>query len=164
VQLHLTLLAFFAFSVPGHPNCHNATQPVNNLQQMRELVNDLRNYNKTTLSYHWYDFEHQNQIVLDMLRDAASAGLLNYTVLPAYEINLLRPDLHRTNQNDCLHNCYPGIMDVYSQMLYHFLKRERPLNVVNDYTRRYKQAYVRYRQKLMAARLKKQSINVTVVE
>ena len=56
--------------------------------------------------------KHQNQLMLD----AFSKSGLTYQVIDAYDINILRPDQH----TDCLHSCYPGKMDVYSQLLLHF--------------------------------------------
>ncbi|GKY92935.1 hypothetical protein MPSEU_000262500 [Mayamaea pseudoterrestris] len=164
MRMNVTCHFFWRTSVPGHPNCLEATEPVNNLQQMRDIVNDLRNYDRTTLSYHWQDFERQNNLVLKMLSEAASnsTSVFNYTILPAFEVNMLRPDLHRTRDEDCLHNCYPGKMDVYTQMLFHFLKRERPPAVLSEYARRYRQAYKKYQQKLNAMRATEQ-LNESVV-
>ena len=133
-------------SVPGHPNCLHATEPVNNLPLMRALVNDLQQYNSTTLPFHWYDFEHQNNLVVQLFRQSQ----LNVTVLPAYHVNLLRPDLHRINSQDCLHNCYPGKMDVYSQMLLHFLTKERPPAVQAAHEAKYQLAMEQYQKKKMA--------------
>jgi hypothetical protein len=115
---------------------------------MEHIVEDLQNYNETTLAYHWYDFEHQNQIILRMLQEATSSNNgLNYSVIPAYHMNMRRPDLHRTHQQDCLHNCYPGKMDVYSQMLLHLMHRERTPDIVAEHEHKYREAYVRYREK-----------------
>jgi hypothetical protein len=50
---------------------------------------------------------------------------LSVTIIDAYELNMLRPDEHRAHQADCLHNCYPGKMDVYNQLLLHHLTMQR---------------------------------------
>ena len=126
---------FWRTSVPGHPNCtttsdDNSTQPrftepVNDFAQMDTYVNSPSSYNNKTLSYHWHDFQRQNQLALQELEDYAGRHRLRYEVLDAYHINVLRPDGHRWHQDDCLHNCYPGKIDVYSQLLLHFLQMQR---------------------------------------
>ena len=140
-------------SVPGHLNCQTATQPTQDLQEMEAWINNPNNYDNITINYHWYDFAHQNKLILQLLSDAQ----LSLTVLPAYHINSLRPDLHRSHQNDCLHNCYPGVMDVYSQLLGHFLKRERTLQKQQDYLLIYQQAFLNYQQ-----RIKDQNVTTTM--
>lgn len=112
---------FWRTTVPGHPGCSGFSGPQNNISQMESLIENLNNYNSTTKKYRWYEFRAQNNAVLDML---SSLGMA-YEIIDAYDINILRPDLHRKHQGDCLHNCYPGKMDVYSQLLLHYLKRDR---------------------------------------
>ena len=115
---------FWRTTVPGHPQCDPALElaPVNDLHAMEARVQNLSLYNTNDarLSFHWYDFQRQNQLVLRLLEESG----LRYTALDAYHINTLRPDGHRSRQ-DCLHNCYPGKMDVLNQLLLHFLRRER---------------------------------------
>jgi hypothetical protein len=85
---------------------------------MEALVANLSNYaSGKAQNFHWWDMKHQNNLMLD----AFSKSGLAYEVIDAYGINILRPDLHRPG--DCLHSCYPGKMDVYNQLLLHFLKR-----------------------------------------
>ena len=61
-----------------------------------------------------------------MQRNSSSSfGSLTYRVIDTYHLNMLRPDEHRAHTNDCLHNCYPGKMDVQNQLLLHFLKMDR---------------------------------------
>ena len=45
--------------------------------------------------------------------------------MDAYYLNVLRPDEHRAHQKDCLHNCYPGKMDVYNRLLLHYVRMRR---------------------------------------
>ena len=88
---------------------------------MEATVNDLKNYDNVTIHYHWYDFQHQNLLMVDHLKRAG----LDFEVIDAYYINILRPDEHRVQSGDCLHNCYPGKMDVYNQLLLHYLRQQR---------------------------------------
>ena len=112
---------FWRTSTPGHPGCDNAsdTQPVNDLTAMEARIADQSLYTERQLRYHWDDFQRQNLLILNELE----ASGLDFTVLDAYSLNVLRPDEHRAHQSDCLHNCYPGKMDVYSQLLLHYLRQ-----------------------------------------
>jgi hypothetical protein len=144
IRCHL----FWRTSVPGHPGCSvsNYTEPVNDITVMEQLIANMSMYDNRTKGYHWYDYQHQNRMVVDLLQkklknlDTASSegssvdrrgdGYGSYLgntfdIIDAYDINVLRPDEHRAHQGDCLHNCYPGKMDVYSQLLLHFLKMRR---------------------------------------
>jgi hypothetical protein len=123
MQCHL----FWRTSVPGHPHCQQFTHPVNNRTAMETWVGNLSNYNDRTIKYHWYDYQRQNLLVERLWRDKANIPV---TILDAYDINILRPDEHRSHQDDCLHNCYPGKMDVYSQLMLHYLRMDRTLQGV----------------------------------
>lgn len=112
---------FWRTSVPGHPGCENFTEPVNNIESMESRVANLKLYNNQSINYHWYDYHHQNKLVLNLLKESG----LEFQVIDAYELNMRRPDEHRAHQGDCLHNCYPGKMDVYNQLLLHYLKMQR---------------------------------------
>lgn len=112
---------FWRTSVPGHPECGNFTAPVNNIDVMETRVRDLSFYNERSINYHWYDYQHQNELVLSELQ----ASGIEYRVIDAYHLNMRRPDEHRAHQGDCLHNCYPGKMDVYNQLLLHYLLMDR---------------------------------------
>jgi len=90
---------------------------------MEDRVKNMSNYeNQTWLGskknkwkeMHWWDFKHQNKLVLEAFKKSS----LRYDIIDAYEINILRPDLHR----DGLHSCFPGKMDIYNQLLLHFLR------------------------------------------
>jgi hypothetical protein len=117
---------FWRTTVPGHPNCMEYTSPVNNISLMESLVESRSSYTDETMwDYHWQDFKHQNNLILDLLQQYSASTGLQYEVIDAYEINILRPDRHRWHQNDCLHSCYPGKMDVYNQLLLHYLLASR---------------------------------------
>jgi GDSL/SGNH-like Acyl-Esterase family found in Pmr5 and Cas1p len=117
---------FWRTTVPGHPMCEDYSAPVNNITIMESLVESRLSYtNETIWNYHWQDFKHQNKLVLDTFQAYSAITGLQYDVIDAYEINILRPDRHRWHQNDCLHSCYPGKMDVYNQLLLHFLSMSR---------------------------------------
>ena len=128
IKCHL----FWRTSVPGHPNCqtNNFTKPLNDINAMEALINDLSNYNNRTIKYKWFEYKNQNEMVVDFLTkhpyfsQEASTNFF-FEIMDAYDLNVLRPDEHRAHQGDCLHNCYPGKMDVYSQLLIHFLKQQR---------------------------------------
>mmetsp|Transcript_20961 Transcript_20961/g.44237 ORF Transcript_20961/g.44237 Transcript_20961/m.44237 type:complete len:415 (+) Transcript_20961:54-1298(+) len=129
---NITCHLLWRTSVPGHPNCekNHFHHPVNDIHAMEALVNDRSNYNNRTIQYHWFDYQHQNELVVDMLtkqeilqQEMSTPFFLE--IIDAYYLNMLRPDEHRAHQGDCLHSCYPGKMDVYSQLLLHFLKIQR---------------------------------------
>lgn len=135
---------FWRSTVPGHPNCANFTEPVNDFQRMEAFVASPNSYDNETWKYKWkwYDFQRQNQLVQNELDDFSKSNGLPYQVLDAYDINLLRPDGHRWHQNDCLHNCYPGKVDVYSRLLFHFLLMERTIQDAEALVER----FLRYRE------------------
>ena len=129
IRCHL----FWRTSVPGHPKCAEFDQPVNDLATMETWIANLSNYayNPRAINYHWYDYQAQNKLLLLELEKqfgppvtsmSSTRSSLSYGVLDAYYLNVLRPDEHRSHQGDCLHNCYPGKMDVMSQLLLHFLR------------------------------------------
>ena len=114
---------FWRTSVPGHPGCGNFSEPVNDIAWMESRVANFSLYwSNRSINYHWYDYHHQNKLVLQELEQS---GLEEYQVIDAYELNMRRPDEHRAHEGDCLHNCYPGKMDSYNRLLLHFLKRDR---------------------------------------
>ena len=119
----LTCHLFWRTSVPGHPHCGNFTQPVNDLVQIQRWIENPQNYDNKTMQYHWQDYQHQNELVLHELEQSG----LPFRILDAYYLNVRRPDEHRAHQGDCLHNCYPGKMDVFSQLLLHSLRQDRSL-------------------------------------
>jgi hypothetical protein len=118
---------FWRTTVPGHPDCSNFSAPLTDKAIAEALIETTR-HDETSVSYHWYDFQHQNELVLKRLQErfAYNPPIL----IDAYHLNVLRPDAHLTNQNDCLHNCYPGKMDVYSLLMLHYLIKDRSLEDV----------------------------------
>lgn len=99
---------------------------------MEDFIADRSNYNNRTIKYHWYEYQQQNKIVVDMLtrnqilfNENKKIPSFFLEIIDAYHLNVLRPDEHRAHQGDCLHNCYPGKQDVYNQILLHFLKQQR---------------------------------------
>jgi hypothetical protein len=113
---------FWRTTVPGHPGCAPSWASVSN--QTRERIDWSRpatvrsfietwiatqsNYNETTWNYHWYDFQRQNKLILNEFQLYSQTQGLEYEVLDAYDLNVLRLESHRWHQGDCLHNCYPG--------------------------------------------------------
>lgn len=125
LQCHL----FWRTTVPGHPHCAQFSQPVNNRTAMEEWIANRSNYDDHTLQYHWYDYQRQNVMVEKFLLSKANFPV---TILDAYDINILRPDEHRAHQGDCLHNCYPGKMDVYNQLMLHYVRKDRTMEAVQN--------------------------------
>jgi hypothetical protein len=95
------------------------TEPVNNLT----LIETYINYTYTSLNinrgWKWDHFQHQNQLVLDIL---LQSNLSSLDILDAYYLNVRRPDLH-ASPDDCLHNCLPGKVVVFNQLLLHYLQQ-----------------------------------------
>jgi hypothetical protein len=127
---------------------HSFSEPVNDFALMEaRLYNQSLYSEKQWLKFHWQDVPRQNQLVLEELSalstslsspslssktttadtnaTAASPQPISVTIIDAYKLNMLRPDDHRAVTGDCLHNCYPGKMDVYNQLLLHHLSMQR---------------------------------------
>jgi hypothetical protein len=103
------------------------TRPNNNRTEVEALVTNLSQYDEHTLMYHWYDYQRQNILALQELESWATGAPVpfQYRIIDAYHVNILRLDDHRAHDGDCLHNCYPGKMDVYNQLLLHYLRMDR---------------------------------------
>lgn len=113
---------FIRTTVPGHPQCWNFTKPAKTVREMEDYIAEAsKYYNQPNHFPEWAQFKRQNELSL-LVYERAN---LTYDVLDAYHINLLRPDEHLSRRNDCLHSCIPGKMDVYNQLLLHFLQRRR---------------------------------------
>lgn len=142
---------FWRTSVPGHPQCNHTEHstlfsgPVNDLATIEAFIADRSHYNNRTIDYHWFHYQHQNILVEDLLKrellgkedDPDGSIVLTSSkhaleILDAYYLNVLRPDEHRAHQGDCLHNCYPGKIDVVSQLLWHYLQQQRTLDHVDE--------------------------------
>lgn len=109
IKCHL----FWRTSVPGHPGCSIEsgnkqrrsvfTQPNNDLQAMESLIGNLSMYDNHSMAYHWYDYQHQNELVLSELQTAFSdlartSPYFHFEIIDAYYINVRRPDEHRAHQ------------------------------------------------------------------
>lgn len=118
-------------TVPGHPGCMHFTKPATSVAAMEAHIANLSLYSKFGQGkFHWWDFAHQNSLAVERLREKLSvdnSSSAELDVMPAYEINILRPDLHtlsnRTDETDCLHNCaLAGKTTVYNQLLLHLMR------------------------------------------
>ena len=90
-------LIIYRTTVPGHPNCVNATGPFSEYPaQLRLSLAGSIGY-----PYNWGTFPRQNARIRQML-DEYYPGVLYLDVEPATS---LRPDMHAT-ANDCLHYNY----------------------------------------------------------
>lgn len=96
---NITCYLFYRTTVPGHVNCSNFTNPYNNYNDIKDYTENIQNYNVNTTEYHWYDFHSQNEIVIDLF----SKSTINYYILDAYDIAILRPDKHRYYQGKHIH-------------------------------------------------------------
>jgi hypothetical protein len=94
---------FFRTTTPGHRNCSQFKEPVNDAVYMKEHVTAHPDI------YNWYKFQHQNELMLSWFDEAG----LDYQVIDAYDLMLLRPDNHLNPDRDCLHSCMPGKPDIY---------------------------------------------------
>lgn len=117
IQYKLKCHLFWRTSVPGHPGCSiekstnsnskvqlmNAyTEPVNDIQQMEDIISNLSNYNNKTINYHWYDYQHQNQLIIKELMNAfgnlSTNTNIHFEIIDGYYLNVRRPDEHRAHQ------------------------------------------------------------------
>ncbi|GKY92926.1 hypothetical protein MPSEU_000261600 [Mayamaea pseudoterrestris] len=116
-QRNQQCLLVWRTSVPGHPNCASFHAPSTNRTLMEHLIQTSRQAKK----YHWNDFDRQNQLIEAILQQSN----VEYEMLDAYDVNILRPDNHRASLKDCLHSCMGSKLDVYAQLLLHILQRKR---------------------------------------
>jgi hypothetical protein len=113
-QMSIKCHFFWRNTVPGHVNCRSFKVPVNDKATIEAHIANLSNYDATSIKFHWYDFQHQNVLVeAELVRRK-----IRHRVLDGYHINVLRPDRH----SDCLHSCCPGKMDVYPQLMLHYMR------------------------------------------
>ena len=118
-ELDKHCLLIWRTSVPGHPNCHSYKQLPDNvtLLQMEALIQA----NRQSRKYHWHEFQRQNLLIEQALKESN----VRYQILDAYYINIVRPDDHRYSMNDCLHTCLGSKLDVYAQIILHYLRQLR---------------------------------------
>ena len=102
-------------TVPGHPQCPSYTEPAANSTDLERLIDD----HGVSRRYHWHEFQRQNLLVEQVLSESG----VDYEMLDAYHLNILRPDMHRVSTYDCLHSCLDSKLDVYSQVLLHILRK-----------------------------------------
>ena len=102
-------------TVPGHPQCPSYTEPTTNSTDLERLIED----HGVSRHYHWHEFQRQNLLIEHVLSESG----VDYEMLDAYHLNILRPDMHRVSTNDCLHSCLGSKLDVYSQLLLHILRK-----------------------------------------
>lgn len=88
------------------------------IQEMEDHVANMLLYNLWNHYSNWRDIKRQNELSLRIFEQSN----LSFDILDGYHINILRPDELMIRRNDCLHSCYPGKMDVYNQLLVHFLQ------------------------------------------
>lgn len=111
-------------STPGHPNCKNYTEPATSIFEMEALVQTAKNIHQIDYQKgHWWDFKEQNEIIIKALK----VSNISYDIMPAYHVNILRPDLHQLyaprqqgKKRDCLHTCLPQD-NTLSTLLHHML-------------------------------------------
>lgn len=111
-------------SVPGVTKCWEFDKPSTNLTEMEDRIGMYGNnslWSHAMKTFHWGDFKRQNHLVLDAFRKTN----LTYDVIDGYEILMLRPDAHVGLNADCMHNCEPGKLIVYNQLLMHFMMIRR---------------------------------------
>jgi hypothetical protein len=117
-QLKIKCHFFWRTTVPGHIHCRTFKHPVNDKATMEAHIANLSLYSPKELTFHWYDFQHQNVLAEAELLKRRT---IRHRILDGYHINVLRPDHH----SDCLHSCCPGKMDVYPQLMLHYLRGDR---------------------------------------
>ena len=100
---------------------------------------DFQNQNKLVeglIIWKLQNYQHEQLVKQQFNRQGQLLRKLPFSIriLDACHINMLRPDQHLVSSseqqeqkegqggvNDCLHSCFPGKIDVYSQMLLHML-------------------------------------------
>lgn len=87
---------------PGHPNCHNATGPIDFFDPVRNDTGDNYSWNMHP-AFDNYSRQRALQLNMTLIEMA-----------PLY----LRPD----GYSDCLHMCLPGPLDLFSILLLTMLR------------------------------------------
>lgn len=112
-------------TVPGHPFCTKYTEPAISVEKMEQLVANISWYpiRKGEPQYHWWDFKHQNQLVMNSLDQSE----LGFDVLPSYDFLILRPDVHRKltpeGTPDCAHACLlEGSVSLVNQLFLQLIR------------------------------------------
>jgi len=139
---HNHCLAIWKTSVPGHPRCYikkgrkitkDYLTPNNNITAMENLVADSSLYKDTETykKWGWWAQKQQNEVVLKKFRKSSLPFL---QIMDSYHFQIARPDGHRADQGDCLHNCLPGKgkVEVLNQILFHILQMQAQEQVYDD--------------------------------
>jgi hypothetical protein len=116
--MNRTCKVFVRTTAPGHPKCEDYKEPVNSIEEMENLIQNMSNYPRGN-TFNWWNFKHQNEIVLDLYHQSN----VTFTIIDGYLLLVLRPDKHRAPR-DCLHSCFAGSFDVYPQLMLHYLAAE----------------------------------------
>lgn len=113
-------LSIWRTSVPGHPSCQRFHKPSDNLLEMERLVANQSMYNKPSqyTKFGWWAMKHQNRIA----KEKFASSNLSYAVIDAYDLQILRPDLHLGQEGDCVHNFEMTKQPVINQIFLHILK------------------------------------------
>ena len=112
-------LSIWRTSVPGHPSCQRFHKPSDNLLEMERLVANQSMYNTPSeyTKLGWWAMKHQNLIAKEIF----ASSNLSYAVIDAYDLQILRPDLH-LGPGDCVHNFEMTKQPVINQIFLHILK------------------------------------------
>ena len=112
-------LSTWRTSVPGHPSCQRFHKPSDNLLEMERLVANQSMYNTPSeyTKLGWWAMKHQNLIAKEIF----ASSNLSYAVIDAYDLQILRPDLH-LGPGDCVHNFEMTKQPVINQIFLHILK------------------------------------------
>jgi len=106
---------------PGHMQCEKsfAVSPINS--SVEEAAANVFVLNMAAKSsYHWSDFDVQNEAIREMLRQQFPQTLL----VDVFNSTLLRPDAHVGGVlYDCLHYCTPGPVDGWLEAIFNALMR-----------------------------------------
>ena len=128
-SLYRTTRFIWKSTTTGHPQCWEYSKPNHNHTLMLKMINDkslyTRAFHPQAPSFNWWDFQKQNQIMIDAFANMAMVTEeFKVEIIDGWDILLSRPDLHRgktKKRYDCLHHCHPGPHDVFPQLLNHYL-------------------------------------------
>lgn len=120
-------LSIWRTSPPGHPWCQNFTHPATSLKQMEDYIAyDPMTYLDHMKKFMWWEFKTLNKVILEEFQKSHEPKF-QFDIIPGYEVNILRPDGH-VSADDCLHNCDPGVADVYNTLLLHLMRLHHAKN------------------------------------
>jgi len=108
----LNLGVVYRNTPPGHYNC----QLSRNHPPALNSINWSSNFSSLPANYHWQDFERQNSLGRDLIREHFPQVLF----LDVSTSTKQRPDSH-VSGTDCLHYCIPGPINEWALMHYTML-------------------------------------------